>query len=127
MLTTLNKHTKISPPNVYKAFTNAVQQKLTFITRATPISQTLTPRTDKIFSKKLMPSMINHPSYSSKYRDLFRCRFAKAISTSFFRVIESMSTNDPSCVLRLLDRTERKQAKNRTVYSVPYCAKIINY
>ena len=41
LLKKLSKHAKVAPQNVYKAFTNGVQQKLTFITRTTPKSEDL--------------------------------------------------------------------------------------
>ena len=41
LLKKLSRHAKVAPQNVYKAFTNGIQQKLTFITRTTPKSEDL--------------------------------------------------------------------------------------
>ena len=45
LLKKLSKHAKIAPQNVYKAFTNGVQHKLTFISRTTPNSEVLIDKT----------------------------------------------------------------------------------
>ena len=39
MLEKLAEHSKVSPQNVYKSFTNGLQHKLTFIARTTPNSE----------------------------------------------------------------------------------------
>ena len=71
LLHKLQKHAKKSPQNVYKALTNAVQQKLKFISRTTPNSSRLLVESEKIIHDSLIPSMINHPTYDDKYRQIF--------------------------------------------------------
>ena len=68
---TINKHSKVSPQNVYKSFTNGLQHKLTFIARTTPNADSLLREAEKIIDKNLIPSMLNHPSYSDRYRKVF--------------------------------------------------------
>ena len=71
MLEKLAKHSKVSPQNVYKSFTNGLQHKLTFIARTTPNADSLLREAEKIIDKNLIPSMLNHPSYSDRYRKVF--------------------------------------------------------
>ena len=71
LLKKLSKHAKVAPQNVYKAFTNGVQQKLTFITRTTPKSEDLIEKTEKFITDDLIPSLVSHPTYNEKYRKIF--------------------------------------------------------
>ena len=59
----LAKHSRVSPHNVYKSFTNGLQKKLTFIDRTTPNADSLLNEAKKI-DKNLIHSMLNHPSYN---------------------------------------------------------------
>ena len=71
LLKKLSKHAKIAPQNVYKAFTNGVQHKFTFISRTTPNSEVLIDKTESIINDDLIPSIVNHPTYNDKYRKIF--------------------------------------------------------
>ena len=71
LLKKLSKHAKVAPQNVYKAFTNGVQQKLTFITRTTPNSEDLFQKTEKFITDDLIPSLVSNPTYNEKYRKIF--------------------------------------------------------
>ena len=71
MLEKLAKHSKVSPQNEYKSFTNGLQNKLTFIARTTPNTDSLLREAEKIIDKNLIPSMLNHPSYNDRYRKVF--------------------------------------------------------
>ena len=71
MLEKLAKHSKVSPQNVYKPFTNGLQHNLTFIARTTPNAVSLLREAEKIIDKNLIPSMLNHLSYSDRYRKVF--------------------------------------------------------
>ena len=71
MLEKLAKHSKVSPQNVYKPFTNGLQHKLTFIARTTPNADSLLREVEKIIDKNLIPSMLNHLSYNDKYWNVF--------------------------------------------------------
>ena len=66
MLEKLAKHSKMSPQNVYKSFTNRLQHKLTFIARTTPNADSLLKEDKKITDKNLIPSLLNHPSYNDR-------------------------------------------------------------
>ena len=67
----LAKHSKVSPQNVYKSFTNGLQHKLIFIARTTPNTDSLLREAEKINDKNFIPSMLNHPSYNDRYRKVF--------------------------------------------------------
>ena len=71
MLEKFAKHSKVSPQNVYKSFTNGLQHKLTFLAKTTPNSETLLREAEKIIDKNLIPSMLNHPFYNDRYRKVF--------------------------------------------------------
>ena len=71
LLEKLSQHAKTSPQNVYKAFTNGVQHKLTFITRTTPNSNSILHATENVIKDKLIPSIVHHPSYDDKHRQIF--------------------------------------------------------
>ena len=71
MFEKLANHSKVSPQNVYKSFTNGLQHKLTFIARTTPNADSLLREAEKIIDKNLITSMLNHPSYNHKYRKVF--------------------------------------------------------
>ena len=71
LLKKLSKHAKVAPQNVYKAFTNGVQQKLTFITRTTPKSEDLIEKAEKFITDDLITSLVSHPTYNEKYRKIF--------------------------------------------------------
>ena len=70
MLEKLAKHSKVSPQNVYKSFTNGLQHKLTFIA-STPNADSLQREAEKIIDNNLIPSMLNHPSYNDRNRKVF--------------------------------------------------------
>ena len=70
MLEKLAKHSNVSPQNVYKSFTNGLQQKLTFIARTTPNAESQL-REAEIIDKNLITSILNRPSYNDRYRKVF--------------------------------------------------------
>ena len=71
MLEKLAKHSKVSPQNVYKSFTNGLQHKLTFIARTTQKADSLLREAAKIIDKNPMHSMLNHPPYNDRHRKVF--------------------------------------------------------
>ena len=68
MLEKLAKHSKLSPQNVYKSFTNG---SLTFIARTTPNADSLLREDKKITDKDIIPSMLNHTMTDSGRFSLF--------------------------------------------------------
>ena len=75
MLQKLAKHSKVSPQNVYKSFTNGLQLKLTFIAKTTPNADSLLRKTENIIDKYFLPSMFNHLSFIDKYWNVFSLPF----------------------------------------------------
>ena len=64
-------HSKISPQNVYKCLTSAVQQKLTFLSRTTPNSELVLNESEQLIADSLLPNLIGNGVDTRKYREVF--------------------------------------------------------
>ena len=67
----LADHSKVSPQSVYKAYTQGVQHKITFITRTTPDSHILLHETEKVISDELLPKMLGKNDFDQNLRKVF--------------------------------------------------------
>ena len=116
----LQIHSRKSRQNVYKAWTNAVQQKLMFISRTTPNSSTFLVESKKIIYGSLIPSMINHPRMTISIAKSLRFRYAKEDSTFPYRMIMRKNTNAQDhfalqwALYRLRTKTSKSNSANQS-------------
>ena len=59
---------KSSPQNAFKALTNGIEHKLTFIARTTPLSREPLESAETVIAKELIPALVSNTAYNEKFR-----------------------------------------------------------
>ena len=67
----LSIHARKSPQNVYHAFTQGIQNKLSFLSRTTPDMGPFLQETEKTISEKLLPALTGKTTHTEEQRLLF--------------------------------------------------------